>query len=192
LILTGALKRLILLLALGLTGFTILSRLYPTPEASAIAFARQIASRADVTTAISQQNAAPTVDIAMLDTIWRRDRLQPPTGSLVQKLIASSLSQTLAKLRQASAGQIIQLMVMDKRGALVAADHITHDYDQSDEPKWQLTVGKANIVPILEWRQRQANAELYQISQSVVDARGQIIGAITLVWCSKPGGCKVP
>ncbi len=129
--------------------------------------------------------------MAMLDTVWKQDRLQPPTGSLVQKLIASPLSQTLATLRANSDGQILQLMVMDARGALVAADHITHDYDQSDEPKWQLTVGKSNTAPVVEMREPQRAATLYQISKSVSNG-GEIIGALTLVWCDHRNGCTLP
>jgi hypothetical protein len=189
-IMSRPIKHIALGASAAMIGFGLWAQIAQTPQAAAIAYAGQLADRVDVIEAIARHNLAPKIDLAQLDALWRLQRLQPPHGSLVQKTMSAPLSKKLATLRLASAGQIMQVMVMDKRGALVAADHITHDYDQSDEPKWQLTVGQAAKAAVFEWQQRQKAADLYQISKTVADANGEIVGAVTLVWCSNPGQCS--
>ena len=128
------------------------------------------------------------------ETLQRRDRewldekadKRPP--ALIGRVMRTPLSRWLAAQVAKSNRQMEQIMVTGANGALVAADHVTHDYDQSDEPKWQQTVGKGNRAMVLEGRAQASRGIRSQQSLAVVDG-GRIIGAVTLLWCDTAGGC---
>jgi sterol desaturase/sphingolipid hydroxylase (fatty acid hydroxylase superfamily) len=166
-----------------------LAALKPDPVEPAYKLSAAISQRRDVIAAILAHNQQPTNDMAARDRQWRHELDQPSAAPLIQRVMATPLARTLAQLRQTSHGEILQIMIMDRYGALVAADHITHDYDQSDEPKWQQTVGAQRTGPVHEGSTNLPDGTNDQVSQAVVDAQGQIIGAITLVRCRQPGRC---
>jgi hypothetical protein len=176
-------------IALVLSGSLWLLLNKPQPLEPALALSQSLSQRSDIIAAIRAHNQQPVQDMAARDQLWRRDVSRPPAKSLIAQVMATPLSQTLAQLRQNSGGHILQIMVMDKVGALVAADHITHDYDQSDEPKWQKTVGAQQLNGVHEGAMSLENGIADQVSQAVIDPQQQIIGAITLVYCRKAGAC---
>jgi hypothetical protein len=180
---------LLYLAGLILGGVAVFALNKPQPFEPALALSQKLAQRSDIIAAISAHNLRPVQNIAAMDQQWRRDVDHPPVGSLIAQVMATPLSQRLAQIRQDSHGQIVQIMVMDQMGALVAADHITHDYDQSDEPKWQKTVGARHKEAVYEGSMAQQNGIADQISQAVLGPQQQIIGAITLVRCRTPGRC---
>jgi hypothetical protein len=162
----------------------------PPPFEPALALSQKLAQRSDIIAAITTQNRRPVQNMAAMDQQWRRDVDQPPAGSLIAQVMATPLSQKLAHIRQSSHGRILKIMVIDQIGALVAADQVTHDYDQSDEDKWQKTVGAQRKKAIYEGQITHQNGIADQISQAVLGPQQQIIGAITLVHCRTPGRCN--
>ena len=130
--------------------------------------------------------SAPRVDVKALDARWVAEAKARNDGPLITSVMTNSLSMTLAKLRESSKGHIEQIMVMDARGALIAADHPTHDFDQSDEPKWQKTVSAGETEPVWDGNDRGV---IDQIAQSITAPNGKIIGAVLLRWCKRDHGC---
>jgi hypothetical protein len=151
--------------------------------------AARIATRADIVSALT---TAPTISAAQrakIETAWRIEAAQSGKGPVTTALMNTALSQTLKRDVARSNGQIEQIMVIDASGALIAADHPTHDFDQSDEDKWQKTVGAQTMRPLFEGSDAGKRGITDQISQSVRGPDGKIVGAITLRWCNTPGGC---
>jgi hypothetical protein len=146
-------------------------------------------AREDVLSAIANANAAPARDLATTDIQWRREAAAANQGPLINETMATALSRQLALDRVQSDGHIIQIMVMDARGGLVAADKPTHDYDQSDEPKWQRTAGAKIMTPVFEGSEKTQHGTIDQISRAVAEPNHHIVGAVTLRWCRTSGGC---
>ncbi len=159
------------------------------PEA-AVNLARQIALRDDVRALILDSNKAQHPPVAALDVQWKADAKACRTNPLMDTVLHNALSQKMAGLAAQSKGQIVQIMVMDSAGRLVAADHVTHDYDQSDEPKWLRTVGARAKDAVYEGGSPGRRGVTDQASQAVLDRGGAIIGAITVQRCRTSGGCN--
>lgn len=159
------------------------------PPAAAYEQLAKLTTRADVLAAVANANAEPDVDLQERDAQWRKEAAADNEGALISQVMASALSRQLALDRLESDGQIDQIMVMDARGGLVAADAPTHDYDQSDEPKWQRTVGAQVSTPVFEGSDMEKRGKVDQMSQAVVAPDGRIIGAVLLRWCRTKGGC---
>ncbi len=120
---------------------------------------------------------------------WIAEYPKPTPNGPIATLMSSPLSRQLKRDAALSDGQIEQIMVFDRAGCLVAADHPTHDYDQSDEDKWKRTVGAGNTKLVFEGQDADPRGTTEQVSQAVRDERGEIIGGITLRWCNTRGGC---
>jgi hypothetical protein len=146
-----------------------------------------LTTRADVRAAAI---SAPVVDLKRLDAQWVSESKARNTGPLIASVMENSLSKSLTALRFASRGHIDQIMVIDARGALIGADHPTHDFDQSDEAKWQSTVGSHTTKPQVEGIDDAPRGKIDQIAQSITSADGTIIGAVLLRWCRSDGGCS--
>lgn len=172
---------------LGLLGAAIWWRAQPPP--AAYVNLAKLAARPDIVAAISNANTGPAFDLHARDVQWRKQVAGGLQGPLIRDVMASALSRQLVLDRLESDGQIDQIMVMDARGALVAADAPTHDYDQSDEPKWQRTVGAQIKEPVYEGSDSETLGKVDQMSQAVVSPEGRIIGAVLLRWCRTKGGC---
>lgn len=167
---------------------------WPKPSvhnyAQAAEQAARIAARADIVSALT---TAPTIGAAQratIETAWRIEASQGGKGPVTTALMNTPLSQSLKRDVARSNGQIEQIMVIDASGALIAADHPTHDFDQSDEAKWQNTVAARTTTPLFEGSDESPRGITDQISQSVRGPDGKIIGSITLRWCNTPGGCS--
>jgi hypothetical protein len=119
--------------------------------------------------------------IKSLDTRWVREAKQPN-----RPFITALLRRPLSKHLQARADErpeLEQVMVMDRRGLLIAATHATHDYDQSDEPKVQRTIEAGNSLPLDEGAgfDPEVKAHIAQASQAVRDPQsGALIGVVTV------------
>ena len=157
--------------------------------AQAVEQAAAIATRADIVSALLSARAIDAAQRAKIETAWRAEATQGGKGPVTRALMNTPLSQTLTYDVARSNGQIEQIMVIDASGALLAADHPTHDFDQSDEAKWQKTVAAQTTAPLFEGSDKGPRGITDQISQSVRGPDGKIIGAITLRWCNTLGGC---
>jgi hypothetical protein len=141
----------------------------------------QLTERADVIAAVVAANAQPPVDLKALDGQWRREVAVAPGGrELVQELMARPLSRRLAIEVADPARKLAQVMIMDSQGALVAADHVTHDFDQSDEPKWQKTAGSKVRETVFESSEQGPDGPIDQLSRAITRPDGAIIGAVTI------------
>jgi hypothetical protein len=159
------------------------------PPQTAYDMLTQLVTRDDVAVAVANANAGPSRDIAATDIQWRREVAAGNQGPLINEMMATVLSRQLALDRVQSDGHIVQIMVMDAHGALVAADKPTHDYNQADEPKWQRTVGANISTVVFEGTEKAQHGKIDQMSQAVVDSNQRIVGAVTLRWCRTSGGC---
>jgi sterol desaturase/sphingolipid hydroxylase (fatty acid hydroxylase superfamily) len=148
----------------------------PAPSQSSLNALQQIAIRGDVRSAALAANNSPAPPLAVNNQQWLAEVEAGNTGPLIHAVMNNRLSRRLAAEAKASQGRIEQVMIMDRRGALIAADHPTHDYDQSDEPKWQATAGAGSLKPLYEGRDNGVE----QLSQAITDSHGQIIGAVTI------------
>lgn len=154
---------------------------------------KHYAGRADVRTAMAAANAVSAGECKAGNAQWLAEYEAPPANGVIAALLAQPLSQSLAQDATQSGGQLVQIMVMDKAGCLIAADAKTHDLEQSDEPKYQQTVGIKRKGPLYEGTDQAPLGPVDQVSQALYDDKGEAIGAITLRWCPVKGGCgKVP
>jgi hypothetical protein len=145
--------------------------------------------RSDIISAIEMANRHDHLKRSSIDALWVAEYKNLKLNGQIAALMSTQLSRRLASDVAQSDGNIEQVIVFDEAGCLVGADHATHDYDQSDEDKWKRTVGAANLKPVLEGRDADPKGTTDQVSQSVRDAKGKIIGGVTLRWCNSPGGC---
>ncbi len=165
-----------------LLGFNAIIWWKAQPDQAAYDKLAELTARDDVRAAVARSNALPTVNLSAFDTQWRREAAAGNAGPLIDATMATPLSRQLLGDAMGSGGQIVQIMVMDARGALVAADRPTHDYDQSDEPKWQRTVGAGQKSAVFEGTEKARSGPVDQMSQVITGRDGQIIGAVTLRW----------
>lgn len=126
----------------------------------------------------NQANAQVTLAwVHKQDAAWRAGN-----SALAKTIAASQASRRIAALTRADADQI---MLFDRRGLMVGALRLTHDYDQSDEAKWQGTIGSGNLHMLDEGSGPIGSdgAMARQLSRAVVDAAtGAILGGVTVVW----------
>lgn len=147
------------------------------------------AARTDIRAAMASANASSTGECKAANAEWLKEYPAPPPGGVIAELLSRPLSQHLAREAQQSDGQLVQLMVMDKAGCLIAADAKTHDLEQSDETKYKETVGAQSKQPLFEGGERLGRGTIDQISQALYDEKGAVLGALTLRWCPVKGGC---
>jgi hypothetical protein len=149
----------------------------------------KLTARADIIAALTVANRHDHSQRSDIDRVWRAEYASTGARPTVAALMSTPLSKSLTRSAAQSQGQIEQIMVFDTAGCLVAADHMTHDYDQSDEDKWKRTVGAGATIPIVEASDANQRGITDQVSAAVRDADGTIVGGITLRWCNTVGGC---
>lgn len=149
----------------------------------------RLIARSDIIVALNSANQQDHSLRMSIDKNWIADYSNPMPNGPIATLMSSPLSRQLKRDVSLSDGHIEQIMVFDRAGCLVAADHPTHDYDQSDEDKWKRTVGAGNTKLVFEGRDADPRGITEQVSQAVRDEHGNIIGGITLRWCDSRGGC---
>lgn len=180
---------------LSVTALLVLAACSPAPSQQQSASPQtldvlaQYAARGDVRAAMQAANLASTGECKAANARWLAEYEAPPAKGVIETLLAQPLSRRLAQETQQSAGQLVQIMVMDKAGCLIAAESKTHDLEQSDEPKYQKTVGALRREPLYEGTVAAPLGPVDQVSQAVYDDKGNAIGALTLRWCPVKGGC---
>lgn len=120
-------------------------------------------------------------DIDTLDLQWRAET-DGQSGDLIERTLASPLSDYLAAALEAGEGLYTEIFVMDNRGLNVGQSGLTSDYWQGDEGKWQETflVGSDAIhTSDIEFDESSQTYQL-QVSLSIVDPQdNSVIGAAT-------------
>ncbi len=130
--------------------------------------------------------------ISALDKQWRAEtsRSERP---LIDQVLANSLSRFLAKAKSEQHGVVTEVFIMDNKGLNVGQSDVTSDYWQGDEAKWKQTylVGpNAMLIDEIEFDESTQTFQT-QVSMSITDQNGAVIGAITvgidveaIVWAS--------
>ena len=160
-----------------------------SPAPQSLTQLANFADRADIRAAMEAANIVSTGECKAANAQWLAEYRAPPKDGIIATLLSQPLSQDLAHAAQQSNGQLVQLMVMDKAGCLIAADAKTHDFEQSDETKFKETIGTASHMPLFEGSEHLPKGNIDQLSQALYDNKGNAIGVITLRWCSVKGGC---
>ncbi len=148
---------------------------------------RPLLSDPEVVAAIKAQNARHVglddAKIDVLDKQWRAEAKAGGKGPLIDDLMGRPLSARLKAFKQANAGIVLEIFLMDDKGLNVAQADVTTDYMQGDEAKWQKTflIGPAAVfVDDLDFDESSKSFQA-QISATVVDpATKAAIGAITI------------
>ena len=148
---------------------------------------RPLLSDPDVVAAIKAQNAKHAglddAKIDVLDKQWRAEAKAGGKGPLIDDLMGRPLSARLKAFKQANAGIVVEIFLMDDKGLNVAQADVTTDYMQGDEAKWQKTflIGPAAVfVDDLDFDESSKSFQA-QISATVVDpATKTPIGAVTV------------
>jgi len=113
---------------------------------------------------------------------WYRESLDG-YGPLISQVDQNSVSTYLRTLKAQSDALYTELLVMDKRGFLVAQSDIATDYFQGDERKFLLTFprGAGEIFVDLVAYDASVQAIQSQVSFTIVDPdTGEPIGAATV------------
>lgn len=157
----------------------------PLEEFAKTTVAEWVANPAIVAAILAQnvQNASLTEEqIIALDKKWRAET-KASTHPMIDGLLNSDVSKTLAEYRDSTTGMVTEIFVMDNKGLNVAQSDVTSDYWQGDEGKWQKTflVGPdAVFVDEIETDESTQTLQS-QMSMSIKDpATGETIGAITV------------
>jgi len=140
------------------------------PSCTSAVFAKETAT----------QNAEKvTLDaIKKIDKQWMAAEDELP----IQKTKTSNTcARELLKTLVANKKVIAEGFVMDNQGALVGASGITSDYWQGDEAKWKNSFkgakGGVDIGKVK--RDRSTDAVAQQVSLPIINAKGEVIGAVT-------------
>ena len=131
------------------------------------------------------QNAAHAAltqaEIDALDAEWRAQIGATP-ATMIDGVLGSAASAALRARKEAAAGLVTEVFVMDARGLNVAQSDVTSDYWQGDEAKWQETYAAGPAGLHVSEVELDESSQTYQsqVSMTVVDpATGAAIGAAT-------------
>lgn len=130
----------------------------------------------------NEKNAGLTqADIDALDQTWRAEK-ESGSGPMIQEVLGNELSEWLKQVKADSNGLIAEVFVMDNKGLNVGQSDPTSDYWQGDEAKFQETYGKGADAMLIDEVEFDDSSESFisQVSRSITDAAGNVIGAITI------------
>ena len=126
-----------------------------------------------------QNDKAVSLDkIKQIDESWiNAEDVLPIHDELMSNDCAKEVKMIIAKNPS-----ITEAFVMDNQGANVGQNTLTSDYWQGDEAKWKNSYneGKGGIEIGDVKFDKSADAQLQQISLPVINAKGNVIGAICL------------
>lgn len=120
-------------------------------------------------------------DIIKLDKQWRAETSASETP-MINATLGNALSKYLRGVKESSEGLYTEIFVMDAKGLNVGQSDATSDYWQGDEAKWQKTFPMgAGAIHVGDIEMDESTQQFQaQVSQSVVDASGKVIGAVTV------------
>lgn len=138
-----------------------------------------------VVEAVKAQNAkhaSLTQDkVDALDKQWRAET-RAAAKPLINEVMSNSLSAYLKKREAESKGLVTEIFVMDNKGLNVGQSDVTSDYWQGDEAKWQKTFSVGPNAVFVDKVEQDESTQKFQtqVSISVVDGSGAVIGAVTV------------
>jgi hypothetical protein len=140
-----------------------------------VALARAVASHPEIRAAVAARNTQGESRQA----IERKDREWGVTPGMRQALTASPCAERLREMTRSDA-LVVEVILMDERGANVCLSRETSDYWQGDEAKWQKTFVEGHD-PFVDEPALDASSATYAVQLSVPVTNGaRRIGALTL------------
>ena len=138
-----------------------------------------------VVEAVNAQNAKHASltpeKILELDKQWRAET-KASAKPLINEVMGNPLSAYLKKKEAESKGLVTEIFVMDNKGLNVGQSDVTSDYWQGDEAKWQKTFSVGPNAVFVDKVEQDESTQKFQtqVSVSIVDAAGAVIGAVTV------------
>lgn len=119
--------------------------------------------------------------IDALDKQWRAET-KAAAKPLINEVTGNALSAYLKKKEAESKGLVTEIFVMDNKGLNVGQSDVTSDYWQGDEAKWQKTFSVGPNAVFVDKVEQDESTQKFQtqVSISVVDGGGAVIGAVTV------------
>lgn len=117
-----------------------------------------------------------------LDALWR-GQVGSAEAILIQDVMSNPAAVHLRQQVEAMGGSVTEAFIMDQHGLNVAASHVTSDYWQGDEAKYQETYARgAGSVHYGDIELDQSTQTVQgQVSMTIMDeATGEPIGALTI------------
>jgi hypothetical protein len=139
--------------------------------------ARAVAQDPDLVQAVVAKNAQKETEaqIRERDRKWSDHDADPLRKALSESPCAGRMRELVKK-----DPVVVEVILMDERGANVCVSRPTSDYWQGDEPKWQKPF-KEGVDPFVDAPTLDASTGVYAIQLSVpVRREGVAIGALTL------------
>ena len=124
--------------------------------------------------------ALSQADIDALDEAWIGGN---PSDPLIADVLNSPVADFLRMEVEAFYGAVTEIILMDARGLNVAISHLTSDYWQGDEAKYQETFSKGTGTIFVDGMEVDASTGQYQgqVSMTISDPEtGAPLGALTL------------
>ena len=120
-------------------------------------------------------------EIITLDKQWRAET-SASDQPMIKSVLGNELSAYLSEVKENAAGVYTEIFVMDNKGMNVGQSDATSDYWQGDESKWQKTyLMGADSIHVGDIELDESSQQFQsQVSMPVVDASGQVIGAVTV------------
>ncbi|MEX1035953.1 MAG: hypothetical protein WDZ54_08355 [Sneathiella sp.] len=147
---------------------------------------RSWAQSEQVVAAVKEQNKKSAGlsqgDIDSQDKQWRAET-KGGDQSMINAVLANSLSAYLKDVKEKSQGKYTEIFVMDMKGLNVGQSDMTSDYWQGDEAKWQKTYGAGPSAVLIDEVEFDDSSQTYQsqVSLAIVDpATNEPIGAVTV------------
>jgi hypothetical protein len=119
--------------------------------------------------------------VIKLDKQWRAET-DASSKPMIDATLANTLSKYLRSVKESSEGLYTEIFVMDAKGLNVGQSDVTSDYWQGDEAKWQKTFSMgAGAIHVGDIEMDESTQQFQaQVIQSIVDASGKVIGAVTV------------
>lgn len=119
----------------------------------------------------------------LLDLEWTAKVRGGELSTLASEILENPLSQYLREFQKASGGHVAEVFVFNLRGEVIGMNRVTSDYDQSDEPKHQMT-GNINrghaLIDDIRF-DASTRAFLSHITVPVIDPdTGNVMAALTV------------
>lgn len=112
-----------------------------------------------------QHSAYSDTDIKRLDQHWV-SAFQSKNYQITEQLTHTGLSQSLKKIKAASAGVVTEIILTDERGLNLAITDVTSDFYQGDEEKFIKAAGLARGEYFVDQIAYDASTRLFQVNVS--------------------------
>jgi len=125
--------------------------------------------------------ALSAAEILALDKQWKSE-IGKTDAPLITRVLTNEASNILRSRKDAEAGIVTEVFVMDNRGLNVGQSDVTSDFWQGDEDKWQESMTAGNGAIHISDIELDPSTQQYQsqISLAIADPEtGASIGVIT-------------